>query len=400
MANLPPNSVRVRAYNVRFGDCILISFNKAGTDRHILIDFGNAPGGVRSQGGLNDVFNPVARDLANVTGKRIDLLVMTHEHLDHMEGFLSERAIFDKIQVGEVWMSVMSSPDYYNRFPQAEPEKRARLALYATALRWDREGRFDRLPDSIQSLIANNVLAVANKERIDYIRSLVPKKRLKYLSRRSKAISVPSLGSGVKLEVLAPEEDASVYYGAGGHRFWLDATARFGGSLDSRNRRATAKIPKAPSHIAPDEFELLRDEIADLDLTDLLAIDKAANNTSLVLRLTVNGKVLLFPGDAEGESWAIMKKKRLLAPVDLIKLAHHGSINGMPFQGTEDVMADVLKPGKKTVALVCTCRDVYGNTSETAIPHHLLMDRLEQKCKKVHITEDAASLGQGFDIML
>ena len=394
------NDVRVRAYNVRFGDCILVSFTSGSTDKHILIDFGNAPGGVRSQGGINDVFEPVARDLARITGKRIDLLIMSHEHLDHMEGFFSQKAIFNEFEIGDVWMSAMSAPDYYQRFPQCEPEQRARLALHATALRWDREGRFERLPAALRSLIANNVLAVANKDRIDYIRSLVPKSRIKYLSRRTRAISVASLGRGVKLEVLAPEKDASVYYANGGHRFWLDATARFGGSPEKRRRTAKNTTPRAPSHIAADEFELLRDEIAELDLADLLAIDKAANNTSLVLRLTVNGKVLLFPGDAEAESWAIMKQKNLLRPVDLLKLAHHGSINGMPFRGTEDVLAQVLKPRKGTVALVCTCRDVYGDTTDTAIPHHELMGLLEDRCKAVHVTQDAAAFGLGFDILL
>lgn len=146
-----------------------------------------------------------------------------------------------------------------------------------------------------------------------------------------------------------------MYYKTRDNRFWLDAAARIGGVTGSKRRRARSKVPKAPKQIAPDEFALLRDDIAELDLTDLLAIDKAANNTSLVIRLTVDGKTLLFPGDAEGESWAVMKKKGLLGPVDLIKLAHHGSINGMPFQGDEDVLRDVMKPGRQTVALVCTC---------------------------------------------
>ena len=394
------NPVRVRAYNVRFGDCILVSFKNGTADKHILIDFGNAPGGVRGDGGLNDVFAPVAQDLASVTGKRIDLLIMSHEHLDHMEGFYSQRTVFDQFDVGEVWMSAMSAPDYYTRFPHCEEEQRARLALHATAMRWDREGRFDRLPAPMRALVANNVLAIANKDRINYIRGLVPKKRIKYLSRRTRAVAVPSLGPGVKLEVLAPEKDASVYYGSGGERFWLDATARFGGAPDARKRRTKPTTPKAPSHIAPDEFALLRDEIAELDLADLLAIDKAANNTSLVFRLTVNGKTLLFPGDAEGESWAVMKKKNLLRPVDLVKLAHHGSVNGMPFKGTEDVLDNVLKPGKKTVALVCTCTNVYGDTHDTKIPHHELMTLLEQRCKKVHVTEHGAPFGKAFDIEL
>ena len=60
----------------------------------------------------------------------------------------------------------------------------------------------------------------------------------------------------------------------------------------------------------------------------------------------------------------------------------------------------MLKPRKGTVALVCTCRDVYGDTTDTAIPHHELMDLLEDRCKAVHVTQDAAAFGLGFDILL
>lgn len=393
--------MRVRAYNVRFGDCVLISFDAGQGEKHILIDFGNAPSGVRGSGGKNDVFAPVARDIAQRTNRRIDLLVMSHEHLDHMEGFYSERTTFGDFTFGEVWMSLMSDPKYYDNFPQCEIERRARVALLSVAGRWQDEGRFQRLPEPLRAMIANNVLAIANKDRIDYLRGLVPKKRLKYLARRTAAVPSSALGTKVKIEVLAPERDASIYYQARGNHFWQTVAGRLGLSEEEslpRGRVKRAKSPRAPKQIAPDEFALLRDEIAELDVTDLLAIDKAANNTSLVLRITVNGKVLLFPGDAEGESWALMKQKKLLGRVDLVKLAHHGSINGMPFAGAEDALTSVLKPGKKTIALVSTCRGVYGDTRDTEIPHHALMDRLKQQCKKVYVTQDDARFGEGFDI--
>ncbi|GEP56184.1 ComEC/Rec2 family competence protein [Reyranella soli] len=392
--------VRVRAYNVRFGDCILISFGQGASEKHILVDFGNAPAGVRNGGGKNDVFAPVARDLAKRTNKRIDLLVMSHEHLDHMEGFYSERAVFDQCDVGEVWMSIMSSPDYYRRFPQCEPERRARMALLDKVTNGQGVAHFENLPGPVQALIANNVLNLANKERVDYLRRLVPAKRLKYLSRRAGATRSSSLGDDVKIEVLAPEQDASLYYKSRNKRLWLDMAARLGSVGHARRPRAAAAPPKAPRHMAPDEFAQLRDQIAELDVNDLLAIDKAANNTSLVLRITVHGKVLLLPGDAEAESWAVMKKAKLLAPVDFLKLAHHGSINGMPFEGTEQVLSHVLKPARKTVALVSTCRGVYGDTRETEIPQHRLMAQLKEKCAKVYVTQDAAPFGQGFDIVL
>lgn len=103
--SVPASVATLRAYNVLFGDCILVSIPKTDRVRHILFDFGNAPSGARG-GGRNDVF-PAAKDIAKRTDGRLDLVVMTHEHLDHMEGFFSEKAVFDKMEVGEVWMSVM-----------------------------------------------------------------------------------------------------------------------------------------------------------------------------------------------------------------------------------------------------------------------------------------------------
>jgi len=392
--------VRIRAYNVRFGDCVLVSFGARDAEKHVLIDFGNSPSMVRRQGGRNDVFAPVARDLARRAKPRIDLLVMSHEHLDHMEGFFSERGVFDGLPIGEVWMPAMSAPDYYRRHPNCEPERRARLALLDTALRWEADGRFARLPEPLRALVANNVLALANEDRIDYLRKRVPKKALRYLSRRRTAVRSAALGSGVEIEVLAPERDASVYYGARDRRFWLDVAGRLGATTSRRRKPPAPGAPKSPRHMAPDEFAALRDAIGELDLAALLAIDKAANNTSLVLRITIGGKVLLFPGDAEAESWAIMKAKQLLCPVDFLNLAHHGSGNGMPFEGEADVLGLLAKPRRKTVALVSTCRGVYGDTRETEIPQHRLMDRLATICAKCWVTEDAASPGQGFEIPL
>ena len=390
-------AVRVRAYNVRFGDCVLISFDAGAGEKHILVDFGNAPAGVRGGGGKNDVFAPVAADIRKRTKGVIDLLLMSHEHLDHMEGFYSERKVFSGLQVREVWMSIMSAPDYYKRFKKARPEKKARLALLALANRWDSRGLFARLPESMQAMIANNVLALANKDRIDYLRKLSKKPR--YLHRGAKT-APKGLGKGVKLDVLAPEKDASVYYKSKDNRLWLDAAARLGEQAERVRRSAPARRVKAPKHMAPDEFSDLRDRIAELDLADLLAIDKAANNTSLVVRLTINGKVLLFPGDAEQESWAKMRERKLLQPVDFLKIAHHGSVNGMPFEKPDGVLDRVLKKGKKTIALVSTCRGVYGNTTETEIPHHRMMSILEQRCGKVYVTQDEAPFGEGFDIRL
>ena len=250
----------------------------------------------------------------------------------------------------------------------------------------------------MRALVANNVLSLANRDRVDYLRKL-SKKRPKYLHRTAKLTS-SALGKNVSLEVLAPERDASVYYSSRDNRLWLDAAARLGQQAERARQSSSPRAVRAPKHMSADEFADLRDRIAEMDLADLLAIDKAANNTSLVVRLTVNGKVLLFPGDAEQESWAKMREHNLIQPVDFLKIAHHGSINGMPFEEPNGVLNRLLRPGKKTIALVSTCRGVYGNTTETEIPHHRMMAVLAKRCRKVYVTQDEAPFGDGFDITL
>src|SRR5687768_11266938 len=84
------DALRVRAYNVRFGDAILVTVPDRDpatgtvTKRHILIDVGNVLSG---EGGEDVVFKPAVDDIiAELGGKPLDLYVMTHEHLDHIQG--------------------------------------------------------------------------------------------------------------------------------------------------------------------------------------------------------------------------------------------------------------------------------------------------------------------------
>jgi beta-lactamase superfamily II metal-dependent hydrolase len=73
-----------------------------------------------------------------------------------------------------------------------------------------------------------------------------------------------------------------------------------------------------------------------LQMGELLALQQVStiNNTSLVfaLELTESGKVLLFVGDAEEESWKTWENNKtnldkLLANTVVYKVGHHGSIN-------------------------------------------------------------------------
>ena len=81
-----PFELRVRVYDVGFGDCFLLTFRyKTGKklERHVLIDFGSTAAAVKG----TPLDKAIAADIASVTGGRLDAIVATHRHADHISGF-------------------------------------------------------------------------------------------------------------------------------------------------------------------------------------------------------------------------------------------------------------------------------------------------------------------------
>src|SRR2546425_5004900 len=98
-------SVRIRTYRVGFGDCFLVSFPVSGEHRHILVDCG-----VHSRGDIHTIQDAIA-DIAQETGKRLEVVVATHAHQDHISGFGSGREVFKTFSVEEVWMPWTENQD-------------------------------------------------------------------------------------------------------------------------------------------------------------------------------------------------------------------------------------------------------------------------------------------------
>jgi beta-lactamase superfamily II metal-dependent hydrolase len=94
------DAVKIRMYNTgSVGDCILLLFQKGGnTSFSMLIDCG---------GWNTDVptISNCAKDILNTCKGKLDLLVVTHQHEDHISGFNQAREFFDQIKVETVWMS-------------------------------------------------------------------------------------------------------------------------------------------------------------------------------------------------------------------------------------------------------------------------------------------------------
>jgi hypothetical protein len=94
--------VRIRMYRLGVGDCFLVSFPRVGKeDYRILIDCGVH----QAQKGGNDRLKEVARDLLAVTKGKIDVVVGTHEHQDHLSGFPGLLDLFKKEAAGEIWVA-------------------------------------------------------------------------------------------------------------------------------------------------------------------------------------------------------------------------------------------------------------------------------------------------------
>lgn len=407
------DTLTVRVYNVRFGDAILVSVpdrdSRTGktTTRRILIDVGNAPRVAGTgEGGEDTVFEPVLADILDVLdGHPLDLYVMTHEHLDHVQGLfyaatrLPQLAFADRFKVNRVWLTASAHPNYYDadRHPEARRQKLERDAMYA------RLSAFLALHPAAATQGMLEILANNDPTKtgpcVDFLRQLNPAKTT-YVHRGMKLTGKHPFREA-RLSVWAPEEDTSEYYGrfqpldegavpllAAAEGTVPPATATPSPQTASTPSPLAALTPTPPAGVDVGAFLRLlqarRSGIAD----NLLAIDKAANNTSIVFALEWRGWRLLFSGDAEVRSWKTMAREKVLEPVHFLKVAHHGSHNGTP---TDEIFDAILPPsspdGRNRMAAISTWTDTYSG-----IPHPPTNARLRSRAKVYSTLDDPDAL--------
>ncbi|MDF1516051.1 MAG: hypothetical protein P1S60_19740, partial [Anaerolineae bacterium] len=330
------DALRVRLYNVLFGDAILISVPDAEqgvpTTRYILIDVGNA---LSTEGGRDFVFKPVIEDIQAVIGDAaIDLYVMTHEHLDHIQGlFYGEvKENLPRLPVTSAWLPASAEPGYYDRdWPETDdegnpldPPKKHLDALKATY--WSiaryaeaRKNAGERLPARMLAMLLNNNPR-SSTQCVDYLRAL-PQEAAQYIHRETEVGDPPAHPfERATLQIWAPEENSAIYYG----RFRPMALGVEGGvegSLEGGENLRTV-VPTPPPGVDAGSFYRLVEARRSGVVDNLLAIDKARNNTSIVFSLAWHGWKLLFTGDAELRSWREMDKRDVLSPVHFLKISH------------------------------------------------------------------------------
>jgi beta-lactamase superfamily II metal-dependent hydrolase len=101
---LEPSTTEPRSYKGLLGDCFLIRLEQQRKKSHILIDCGLLLGSPEAQ----DRANRIAANIIQETGGTLDLLVVTHEHWDHISGFSQARDLFlnpAKLKIANLWMA-------------------------------------------------------------------------------------------------------------------------------------------------------------------------------------------------------------------------------------------------------------------------------------------------------
>ena len=404
------DAIDVFAFNVRFGDAILVRVpdkDRVGggtTVRHILIDVGNTLAAAKpadepmpaERGGADDVLPPaVDQILAVLGGATLDLYVMSHEHLDHVQGLPYAEGhpttpvpppgpkLRDVLKPKFVWMSASAEGDaYYATHPDARRQFDRRNQAFS-AIHTHLWAMPSAQMATLAPLLLNNNAAFTGP-CVAWLKTLAPDGQTPaYLHRlvTPAALAACHPFEEATFEIWAPEEDTSDYYGA------LKPMA-----LGAASDPSPLSPPNPGPRLVPPPGV---DATAFLNLVDLrrrgvaenlLAIDKSANNSSLVFCLKWRGLKLLFPGDAEQRSWATMKKQNVLTAVDFLKVAHHGSANGTPDADVLDLILPIGAPAAvkaKKVALVSTWDHTYGG-----IPNDPTDTKLRDRCGTLVSTLD------------
>jgi len=138
--------------------------------------------------------------------------------------------------------------------------------------------------------------------------------------------------------------------------------------------------------LSQSEQKSLQDDVAGDSLDGLaFALDKAINNTSVVTLFAFRGQTLLFPGDAQYGNWEAWLDQDgsadILASVDFLKVAHHGSVNATPKDALEKMSTG------KFAAMVST-----QSVPWPSISRGPLMDRLKQQTKSKIVRSDSLSV--------
>ncbi|SDY83322.1 MBL fold metallo-hydrolase [Hymenobacter psychrophilus] len=386
----PIGGATVRMYRTGgLGDCFLLAFGRAdGVASYVLIDCGVFLGTPNSKERMQEV----AEDIKQATGGKLDVIVATHEHWDHLSGFEYAEDIFRTITVGEVW--VAWTEDEQNPLArQLQTQRKKKLHALTAAVTRLTAADENRGKELQNILDFNGMAAKGEAKQMDLVRSF--SETVRYCRPGQAPLQVPEV-AGLKVFVLGPPEDSKLIkqsrprkgdiytVASNSAELSLEMESSFYAAVEGLETAATempfnasfgARIAEA---VASTEYNAFFDKYygADSDKAGMwrridtdwllaaeqlaLKLDSNTNNTSLALAFELgNGDVLLFPGDAQVGNWRSwhqvswdklappIKGPELLNRTVLYKVGHHASENA-----TLSSLGLELMESEKLVALI------------------------------------------------
>jgi Metallo-beta-lactamase superfamily len=348
--------LRVRMYRQGLGDCFLLTCFD-GEESHLLIDCGVLKGTPEAKQRME----AVAESVRDTTGGHLDRLVVTHEHWDHLSGFLQAQAIFDAVEVGEVWVAWTEDPeDELAKELRRRKQERLNGLIAAAKLA---EGKS---AERLEALLGfEGDLGAAGRQTTAKALEWVKERdaEVKFLRPGEQLSDLPGL-PGVRVYVLGPPHDRRLIKRSDPSKRHPEVYELASSDSSPQGFLAAVEALAADEQAGAQPFDRFFrvDEAHARDLWPdyfaeewrridndwlgyagplALALDSDTNNTSLVLafELSEGGDVLLFPGDAQVGNWLswetlewqvngeTLKAHDLLERTVLYKVGHHGSHN-------------------------------------------------------------------------
>jgi beta-lactamase superfamily II metal-dependent hydrolase len=426
-------SAKIQMYRLlELGDCFLLTFTAGASSSRLLIDCGSFRNDATAVNRLKAITTGINNALA---GHPLDVVVGTHQHNDHVSGFVHCEGAFKNMHVQQVWLSWLDDPADHKAQKIGDDYNNLRLHLAAArdSLHGALKGKLAARPKAARSLeVLNDILGFYGAgaagtppeipaKGIKILKTLGKKKPL-YL-RPGRTLEMPGLPPGsVRVHVLGPPRKENVEkkddplfrkdpregetYDPELTAASLQAARLFDAAQGGRGSAARAeehypfnneykrRIDSRPLKSIVHRYRAGAEAWRKIDddwmqQAEVLALylDTFTNNSSLVLaiELVESGKVLLFAADAQTGNWLswpdvkwenpAVKTDDLLARAAFYKVGHHASHNATLPEAFEKMVNPDL------VALIPVHKQDPNITKENGwkMPARNLFKRLKEK---------------------
>lgn len=335
-------------------------------------------------------------------GRHLHIVVVTHEHSDHIAGFVDAKSFFEApMQIDELWLAWPENDPDKDPLVKQLSEKYGNKAKALTAAVAELKQSGDPLVMGYSNMIESVLLGVDKQKEKEnvyaFLKSLSMKKKPPpYLMPSGPSPTLP--GVGVSFHVLGPPRDIKLIAKTDPPKpsigpplldewtaFSLGALAAKGedGLREDEKEAYLRSLPfekKSTFRIPEQDLEALEkaalkktDETAskyfrffqkyyfrcpawrriDTDwltggLSIALEISAVVNNTSLVLAIelteSASRKVLLFVGDAQVGNWNSWATSHgdLIGRTVFYKVGHHGSTNATLIEQVDNMSNELV----------------------------------------------------------